>query len=182
MSQGSPKSATLGPMGLPMGALIAVEERTAFEKRRRKWIAEKEENGRPVEFLMTDCETCGQPWARQRVLRFSEGEFREWEQIANEETRQVRKYAFVTAPLSFFGAIVGGALAGYLLASVTIGVSVSVALFFLYAYFFSQFVRHGRATDGRKRQILQRHGNVPPEKVSMAEFAADYAIIDPSKD
>jgi len=168
-------------MGLPMGALIAVEERAAVEKRRRKWIATKEENGRPVEFLMTDCETCGQPWARQRVLRFSEGEFTEWKQIKDEEDRRGRRFGLVTGPLSLVGAIVGGVLTGYLLASVAIGTSVFVALLFSYVYFTVQFVRRGRALEERKRQILRRHGDVPLEKVGMAEFAADYAIIDSSK-
>lgn len=82
-----------------MAAMKEMEARDRFEAQRKKWI--EKINGK--EFLMVNCHCCGQPWARQEILRISEGDLTRWQALRKESRTHlwpVFVMTFVLLPLS----------------------------------------------------------------------------------
>ena len=145
---------------------MVVEKRQRFEDQREKWVETREEDGRPVEYLMVKCEKSGQPWPRQRVLRFNKDELREWQTVKHGYMTTAMRYNFAFAPL----VLLAIGIAGWVFSSWSTGL---VALVVTTAIWFIVTVRRGDRLDAEskmtKRRILSSHGNIPADDVGMAD-------------
>lgn len=154
---------------------MAVEKRQRFEDQREKWVETREEDGRLVEYLMVRCEKFGQPWPRQRVLRFNEDELREWQTVRHGHMTTAMRYNFAFAPL----VLLAIGIAGWVFSSRFTGL---VALVVTTAIWFIVTVRRGDRLSAEskttKRRILLSYGNVPEDDVGMPDqYYKNYVIL-----
>ena len=155
---------------------MAVEKRQRFEDQREKWLETREEDGRPVEYLMVKCEKYGQPWPRQRVLRFNEDELREWQTVRHGYMTKAMRYNFAFAPLVLLAIGIATCWVFSSFATGLVALAVTSAIWFFVA------VRQGDCLDteskATKRRILSRHGNIPVDDVGLTDqYYKSYVIL-----
>lgn len=168
-------------IGTAMG-LRALKEREVLEARRRRWVVTREEKGCSVEYLAVACETCGQPWLRQRVLRLGEIEIQEWKEADTKSFRLTLRHSLWAVVTITLPVILG---VGVYLASLSVIYSTLTFLVGAVCLSWPIFLHVKKSLTeklarmkGVQEKILARHVGVSPDQVGMADnYGKEYVII-----
>ncbi|HEY4487101.1 MAG TPA: hypothetical protein VJB70_05255 [Candidatus Paceibacterota bacterium] len=158
-------------------AASAEQKHQEFEKKRKRWIETHTVGSESVEFLVVNCTHCGQPWPRQKILRFDEKEFQRWQRIRSEIFPIKNRLFWMP------GGIIVGILGALIMWLATESTTWAIIGYFLaptlWGFALWHFDRRRINRCRRERlNILANHDNLPLEKVGMLdEYPTEYIIL-----
>jgi len=162
------------------GAVVvaaAEQRRREIERKRARWTETREERGEQIEYLMVNCECCGQPFARQKVIRFNEREFTEWQKIRGAFWTTGDKFLQL---LIFPATIVPWIFVSWKIPELfgwSIAMLLVAAIMYLGALEYFGWKRRKKLR-ARQRDILASHNNIPAQKIGMLDqYPTEYVIV-----
>jgi|GEM_PF-6794044 len=156
-----------------------------YEAKRKKWVEIREVNGVTTEFLMVECCECGQPYPRQRVIRFSDDELFKWQDTIVKQNVARRRISsipgFALPVLIGFGLVVGLVVGSVYAGSAAILIAL-VCYLCWFSTLSSQTEKDIEAFRERRNQILSVYGNLLEEDVGIkGQYWKKYVIL-PAKE